>query len=697
MSERNRLAGEPSPYLAQHAADPVAWYPWGPEAFAAAAEADKPMLLSIGYSSCHWCHVMARESFRDPAVAALLNAEFVSVKVDREERPDVDAVYLAAVQVMTGSGGWPLTVIATPTGRPFFGGTYFPPEDGLGAPSFRRVLDAMVVAWRTRRADVEAAAADLASALVRLGAAPTPLDDAVAADALVATGTRRLRQLEDADEGGFGGAPKFPAHEAVRLLLASPDEVDRAVALRALDAMARGGVHDLLGGGFFRYAVDAAWRVPHFEKMLYDNAALLRAYARAYRLTGAERHRLAAEGIVAWLEGELRDPGGAFWCALDAEAGGREGGHYLWTRAELAAAVAGEVPNGRLDLVASGLGVPPADALPAAATPRVAVSAAELARRADVTVEEVEDLLARARRAMLAARRRRERPAADAKVLTSWNGLLVAALADAATDLERPRLVALAGEVTAALRSSVWLEGRLWHSHTAGERRVEGLLEDYAYLGLGLLALHRATLDGAHLSWALELADVVTRRFADEEGGGWFNTAADAEPLLVRPKGLVDGATPSEYVAAAELVWWAARCRSDARAEAGARAAALAAAASAAREPLALASGLALAGLQARPGREVVLVGRPGDPALAELALAARRLAGPSDLVLLVDGRVPALTRLPLLEGRLGALAGGAATAYVCVRGACRLPVATAAALAGQLGLPADAAGPPVS
>ncbi len=687
MSGRNRLAGEPSPYLRQHARDPVDWYPWGEAAFVAARAADRPMLLSIGYSSCHWCHVMARESFRDPAVAELMNHEFVNVKVDREERPDVDAVYMAAVQAMTGSGGWPLTVITTPDGEPFYGGTYFPPDDRPGMPSFRRVLTSLAAAWRDRRADVLGAAADLGTALRRLedpGFAPGEAGGAEAARAA----TARLVTMEDTENGGFGGAPKFPLHEPLRLLLEARDVAERAVALRALDAMAAGGIFDQLGGGFFRYAVDAGWRVPHFEKMLYDNAAFVRAYANAFRLTGEERYRRVALATVAWLERDLTAEDGAFYSALDAESEGEEGKYYVWTRTELEAVLGGEVA--RLAAQRYGIGWGGADGAlqrgtTASGVPRCAASLAAVAEAAATDAARAERLLEGARELLLAHRSLRPKPATDDKVLASWNGLAVGALADASVALGERRLASVAARAADAVKERLWVDGRLWHSSCAGERRVEGLLEDYAYLGLGLISLHRATLDGRQLAWALELADAVAERFADGAGAGFFSVAEGDARLIARPKGFLDGATPSENAAGAELTWWAARYRDAAAALALSEAAVAGTAAAAAEAPQALASSARLALLQSGERREVVIVG--GSRAdLLGLRGALEAVVAPGLLVLAVDPRSPAeLLRLPLLEGRLAALSGGPPRAYVCRAGACRLPVSTAVELGAEL------------
>lgn len=685
MAEPNRLAREPSPYLRQHANDPVEWYPWGDEAFARARELDRPVLLSIGYASCHWCHVMARESFRDPATAALMNAEFVSIKVDREERPDVDAVYLAAVQAVTGSAGWPLTVALTPEREPFYGGTYFPPVDRHGLPSFKRVLTSLATAWHTRRDDVVASAADLAAAVAKLSAPPVaggtePLQVAQLYEQAVG----RLVQLEDQLNGGFGDAPKFPAHEALRLLLASQALEARDVALRALDAMARGGICDQLGGGFFRYAVDASWHVPHFEKMLYDNAAMLRAYAQAAKLTGAAEYRRVAEALGDWLVRELRAPDGSYYSALDAESGGEEGRYYLWTRGELDAALAG-LPQAERDMAAERFGVLAVGPVAGANVPRLALGIDELAGRHGLTAERARADLEAARLGLLSARAERERPATDDKVLTSWNGLLIGALADAGAMLADEKLVDLATAAVSAVRASAWVDGRLWHSARGGELRMEGLLEDYAHLGLGLLRLYRTTFEARHLRWALELAAAVSARFQDPGAGGYFSTAVDAERLIARPKGFMDAATPSENAAAAELVWWAARYQDEEAGIAASTAAVAGMEEAVLQAPQAFSSSLNLMLLQATPLREVVIVGRLGTPEFTQLATALKERLRDEDLVLVIDGSDPVLAALPIASGRLTALERNEVEAFVCEGGVCQLPVRSAEALVASL------------
>ncbi|HZJ10528.1 MAG TPA: thioredoxin domain-containing protein [Trueperaceae bacterium] len=703
----NRLAGALSPYLLQHADNPVEWYPWGDEAFDAARQGDVPVLLSVGYAACHWCHVMAHESFEDPQVAAVMNELFVNVKVDREERPDVDAIYMNAVQLMTGAGGWPLTVFLTPDGQPFYGGTYFPPQDRQGMPGFPRVLAAIAEAWRERRAQVEKSAAELTSGLERMASpfaqpparpqrpANAAVELAAAADAEAAATARLLEAavsslaaMEDRPHGGFGPAPKFPPHGALQFLLTVADERALGLAVRTLDAMARGGIADQLGGGYFRYSVDGRWHVPHFEKMLYDNAQLLRAHARAFALSGDERQREAAYGIVGWLEAEMTVTGGAgaraFISSLDADSEGEEGRFYAWREDEFVATV--EAAGGDVALARAHFGVSAAGDFEGGNVLRVERTIAELAAERGLSEEEVGARLELAVRALRAARNSRVRPAADDKVLASWNGLAITALAEAGTAFADERLLEMAGDVARFVRANLWRDGRLHHVWRAGETKVDGLLEDYAFLGLGLVAYYRASLEPWALLWALEFADEVEERFRDVVGGGYFNTASDAAELLMRPKGYLDGATPSENAAAAELSWWAARYRSDREAQARALTALQGVDDGAGTAPQAFGTALRLLAMEATAEREIVLVAGADSAALAGALASVSSLVRPADVVLQLDDATHPLAQLALAEGRVAGEVQGYLTAYVCSGGVCDLPVHDATELTRLLG-----------
>jgi uncharacterized protein YyaL (SSP411 family) len=553
----NALAAESSPYLRQHAENPVDWLPWGPRALARAREQDQPLLVSIGYSSCHWCHVMERESFEDPRTAALMNESFVCVKVDREERPDVDALYMEAVQGMTGQGGWPLNVFLTPEQLPFYGGTYFPPDPRPGMPAWTQVLQAIADAWSERREEIRAGGVRLRERLSG-GALLTPSSrpiDARALDAAVA----RLRESFDEQNGGFGGAPKFPQASVLEFLLAGrlapgtaegadPGAADGAqMALQTLRAMAAGGIHDQLGGGFARYSVDASWTVPHFEKMLYDNALLARAYLHGFQACGERGLLEVCRDTLDWALREMRGPEGGFYSALDADSEGVEGRFYTWTLAELrhllgedaeeAIAWFGVTEQGNFQdphHPAPGLNVLQDRSFGEDLPPRRREAHARIGAR------------------LLGARELRERPGLDDKRLTSWNALMIAALADAGAALQEPRYTDAAVRcATFVLRDLRDQRGRLLRTYSRGSAKIDAYLEDHAFLLEALIVLFEATCDENWLQQATALAEVTIARFADPERGGFFSTASDAEALAARRKDLDDAPIPSGASSAA--------------------------------------------------------------------------------------------------------------------------------------------------
>ncbi len=558
----NRLAHATSPYLRQHAHQPVDWYPWGDEAFAKARAEDKPIFLSIGYAACHWCHVMARESFEDPAIAALLNAHFVPVKVDREEHPDVDKVYMEAVTAMTGHGGWPLTVFLTPEGEPFYGGTYFPPEPRHNLPGLRDLLRALADAWQHDRERVLAAARDARQHVTTaLSAAVNPqagryrLHTGLAEQAVAA-----LHQRYDARYGGWQRKePKFPQAAIIEFLLRMGQRghpMARHMALHTLALMARGGMYDILGGGFHRYSVDHLWRVPHFEKMLYDNALLARVYLYAYLLSGEEGYRRVAQETLDFVLREMAHPEGGFYASLDADSQGREGAFYLWTRDEMQAVL--PTDDAALFAAAYGLDGPPNFEGRAYVLQRQASDKA-LADRFGLTPAQVGERLARARAALQAARAQRPRPAVDDKVLVGWNGLMVWALAEAAGYLGRADYLAAAQRTATALEQAAadlghWPRG--WHQGRALPRPA--YLQDRAAWGLGLLALYRADGDPRWFRAAEAQMQAIQRDFADP-AGGWFDVAVGVSTPLVRPKTWDDGAVlGGQSLAAALSLQWAA-------------------------------------------------------------------------------------------------------------------------------------------
>ncbi len=548
----NRLADESSPYLRLHAGNPVDWYPWGDEAIARARAEGKPIFLSVGYSTCYWCHVMERESFSDPAIAAELARDFVSVKVDREERPDLDEIYMLATQLLAGQGGWPNSLFLTPELAPYFAGTYFPPDDRWGRPGFRHVLASMAHAWKERRAEVEEQAAELVAAMRRHLAESPPWNGPLAGDRPLEQGLSGLRSRFDPTWGGFGGAPKFPSAANLWLLAeVAGERPDAAMMLQAtLDAMARGGLQDQLAGGFHRYATDREWRVPHFEKMLYDNGLLLELYAREHARTGDPEARRVALATAAFLEREMQAPEGGFWSAIDAETDGHEGAYYVWTRREIAEAIGEEGAA----FLAPLLGFHDAPFFEGERyvlhLPRpLAVQARERRLTREELLAEIEPLA----RELLAARGERRRPATDDKVLADWNGVAIAGLAIAGERLGEPALVARAAGaasfVLAALRGE---DGSLRHVWRAGRATIPAFLSDYVFLVRALLCLFESSGERRWRDEALRLAGEQELRLGSP-AGGYFN-AAPAEDLLFRPKELFDGALPAANGVAA-LNW----------------------------------------------------------------------------------------------------------------------------------------------
>jgi uncharacterized protein YyaL (SSP411 family) len=539
----NALAQETSPYLRQHAANPVDWLPWGPVALARARAEDKPLLVSIGYSACHWCHVMERESFEDPRTAAVMNESFVCVKVDREERPDIDAIYMEAVQGMTGHGGWPLNVFLTPEQLPFYGGTYFPPDARQGMPAWTQVLQAIAESWEQNREEIRAGGERLRGRLSG-GAQLTPATeppDKRALDQAVAT----LAEIFDARHGGFGRAPKFPQAPVLELLLLRDD--GRTMALTTLHAMAGGGIHDQLGGGFARYSVDATWTVPHFEKMLYDNALLARAYLHGWRASGDERLRDVCVDTLDWTLREMRGPEGAFHSALDADSEGVEGRFYVWTVAELR-----DVLGDDADAAIEWLGVTAQGNFQDPHHPEPGLNV--LTDRGDGRTPDRETRQ-RIRERLLATREERVRPALDDKRLTSWNALMVCALADAGAALggDAGRRYLDAAVACAEFLQTVMRDdrGRLLRTYNDGHAKIDAYLEDHAFLLEALIALFEATCEERWFHQAVALADEMITRFADPEQGGFFSTAVDGEALIVRRKDLEDSPIPSGSSSAA--------------------------------------------------------------------------------------------------------------------------------------------------
>jgi uncharacterized protein YyaL (SSP411 family) len=661
----NRLAGETSPYLLEHAGNPVDWYPWGEEALTRARTENKPILLSIGYSACHWCHVMARESFEDPKTAALMNRDFVAIKVDREERPDLDQVYMRAVQGMTGSGGWPMTVFLLPDGTPFYAGTYFPPSDRFGMPSFTRVLGAIADAFTQRPADVQETAAQVRDFLNRPS---VPLAAGELTPALLDEAAARLERDFDPIHGGFGGAPKFPQPMLVEFLLRSHVRTGQAAALemamQTLRAMAAGGIYDQLGGGFHRYSVDDVWLVPHFEKMLYDNALLARAYLDAWQLTRDPALRRVAEETLAFVQRELTSPDGGFYSSLDADSDGEEGRFYVWTPRELEAA----------------LGVDEARALSRALDVTDAGNFEGRSILHPVDSGAI-DLLDAARDRLMAVRARWVRPHRDDKVIAGWNGLMLRAFADAGRVLDRPNLVATAETNARFLLSQMRHGGRMRRSYKDGRAPLAGYLEDQAAVADGLLSLYEATFDPGWLEAVRGLLTEMLTAFWDEAGGAFFDTAADQERLVVRPQDVTDNAIPSGTSLAVDVLLRAGMLLGEPSWIERARSTLGRLAPTAAKAPLAF--GRLLAALDFELGRplELAVVGQPGDPTTVRFLDVIRARFLPNRLVAVAPaGDDPSI---PLLADRHAV--DGKPTAYLCEGFTCQVPTTDPAELARQL------------
>jgi uncharacterized protein len=646
----NRLAAETSPYLLQHADNPVEWYPWGEEAFGRARAEDKPILLSVGYSACHWCHVMEHESFEDEDTARLMNERFVCIKVDREERPDVDGLYMEAVVSLTGHGGWPMTVFLTPDRKPFFGGTYYPPEPRFNMPSFQQVLLAVSEAYRSRRGQLEQVADQIVEA-IRQGSERRPSNEPLTSELLVRA-VSELRAQFDPVHGGFGGAPKFPASSTLEFLLRTERDDALEMVVKTLDEMAAGGMYDVVGGGFHRYSVDELWLVPHFEKMLYDNALLAATYLHAWLVTGAPRFRTVVEETLDYLVRELRLPDGGFASAQDADTDGVEGLTYTWTPEEVAAVLGEEHPewlqpfeHGRFVV----RGEVPADG----------------------------------KRSLLAVRAKRVQPERDDKVLTAWNGLALGALAEAGRALGREDYLDVARSLGEFLLGPLSeRSGRLYRTYREGVAKIDAYLEDYVNVANGLLELHWATGDLRWLDESRRLADLAVELFADSERGGFF--VDPANDLVARRKEFDDHPTPSGNSMAAFVLLRLARIYGDAELERRAVGVFRLARAYIERAPSAVGHLLCALAVHFSPPREIAVVGRSDE-------LRAAVLTGfqPNTVFAFADEPTDAV---PLLAGK--ELVDGKPAAYVCSNFACQRPVTDPREL--EPAAPASPSGSPI-
>ena len=672
----NRLADEKSPYLLQHADNPVEWYPWGPEALDKAQRENKPILVSIGYSACHWCHVMAHESFEDETTARVMNENFVNIKVDREERPDVDSIYMEAVQALTGQGGWPLNVFLTPDGRPFYGGTYFPSAPRHGMPSWSQVLEGVAETYRARRDDVEHNAATLTDHIWRSQRLEQS-SDLLSPDLLRIAYERTTAQF-DWSNGGFGGAPKFPQPISLEFVLRVSRRYDdlraREFAGFTLDQMAAGGIVDQLGGGFHRYSVDRGWVVPHFEKMLYDNALLARVYLHGFQVTREPAYRMVVEQTLDYILRDMRSPGGGFYSAEDADSEGVEGKYYVWTLEEV------ERVLGQADAQIAALryGITAEGNFEGKTILTRAVPVDEIAARTGSTAHEVDEILTRARERLLEARSERVRPAKDTKILVSWNALAVRALAEAGRVLDRADYLQAAARATEFLLEELCPEGRLVRSYQDGVSDIPAFLEDYAFLVEALLALYETAFDARYLRLSRELVDEMAERFWDEADGGFYDVAADAQDLIVRPRAMFDNPIPSGNSAATAALLRLQALTGDTLYESRALPAIRRARDLMVQAPLGFSHLLSALDFYLSPQMQVAIVGDPDEVETQRMVRAVYERYLPTAVV-----AVGPPDSAPLLSGRTRV--GGLPTAYVCEHFNCKMPVTEVEALAGQL------------
>ncbi len=682
----NRLVDETSPYLLQHAHNPVDWYPWGEEALARAQAENKPILLSIGYSACHWCHVMAHESFEDPDTAAIMNRAFINIKVDREERPDLDAIYMDAVQAMTGSGGWPMTMFLTPDGVPFYAGTYFPPTPRYGMPGFRQLLQSLASAYQQRPDDIQRSA-DQIRQMLRQAELLQPASETLSPQVL----DRAYQELAarfDARYAGFGQAPKFPPAMALEFLLRYHARTGQPHALemaeQTLSQMARGGIYDQIGGGFHRYATDERWLVPHFEKMLYDNAQLARIYALAFQVTGKPLYRQITEETLDYALREMTGAEGGFYSAQDADSEGEEGKFFLWTQAEVRELLGPDdaaLFSRYYDVTARG-NFEMKNIL------HVELPLEIVASQARVEPAHLAATIARGRTALFAARQQRVAPGLDDKVLTSWNGLMLTAFADAARILGRDdyRQVAVAAANFLLSRLRDPHSGRLLRTYKDGRAKLNAYLEDHAMLAEGLLALYQATFELRWLQEAQALADLMLAHFWDADKGGFFSTSDDHEALIARPKEVVDNAMPSANASAASVLLTLGKLLGDETYERHAVAILQLLHDGMMRAPGAFSRLLCVLDFHLAPPREIAIIGAATAPDSQALLNEVWRHYRPNTLLAVApveDKTSRAL--IPLLAGR--DQINGEATAYVCENYTCKLPVTTVNALRQQMRL----------
>jgi uncharacterized protein YyaL (SSP411 family) len=672
----NHLSESTSPYLLQHAENPVDWYPWGPEALDLARELDKPIFLSIGYAACHWCHVMAHESFEDPKTAAVMNEHFINIKVDREERPDIDSLYMDAVVAMTGQGGWPMSVFLTPDGAPFYGGTYFPPSRRFNLPSFTEILQALADKWRNDREQTLGVGKELAE---RLAATPTLLPgSAELNDKLFDHAAESLFQSYDWNEGGWGQAPKFPQPMAIEFLFRrharTNDQLALDMAAHALRSMANGGIYDHLGGGFARYSVDEKWLVPHFEKMLYDNAQLARAYLHGWQISGDRSLLKVAEETLDFMLREMRHPEGGLFSSYDADSEGDEGKYYVWSLQEIESAVDDS------EIAIAAYGLTEAGNFEGHNILYRAADVPALMTQFSLSEEQLRQRLELVRQRLLEVRRQRVAPGLDDKVLTAWNGLSLVALAEAARATEESRFLEAAQQLAAFLLENLIVDGRLLRSWRDGRAQYAAYLEDHAALGLGLLALYQADFDVRWYRAAVAQAEDILGNFADPNGG-FFDTRHDHEQLIARPKSIQDSPIPSGNTLASTLLLTLAAFEGDSRYFEPAESAIRAMAETASQHPSAFAGWLCATDFARGPQLQLAISGVLGDHQFQALNAVVSRRYLPN---LVQAGGEPETDGLPALMLERP-IQDDRATAYLCQGFACQLPTTDPDQLAEQL------------
>jgi len=682
MTTKNRLAREASPYLLQHADNPVDWYPWGPEALARARQEDKPILLSIGYAACHWCHVMEHESFENQAIAKLMNDNFVNIKVDREERPDLDQVYQLVVQLMGRSGGWPLTVFLTPDQHPFFAGTYFPPTDRFGMPGFPKLLNALTEAYRARRGEVESQAQEITQAIARTSRVAGDAGEAPGDDVLRRASRKLIARFDD-HHGGFGARPKFPNTMGLDVLLRrgiiEGDRVCAESTALALDRMRAGGIWDHLRGGFHRYSTDERWLVPHFEKMLYDNALLLRLYADGARAFGAPRYADTAREIVTYLFAEMRDASGGFYASQDADSEGHEGKFFVWTLSDLKAAI-GDAPRA-YDVARLHFGITEEGNFEESGATVLSAHRPidRVAAVLEIAVSDAEQALGEARRRMLAYREKRPRPLRDDKVLASWNGLLIGALAEAGRALGEPSWLDAAAKAFAALKEGLMRDGRVGRYLMNGKDPSgrPGFLDDQAYAGNAALDLYEATGEPRYLEDALAICRAMIDHHWDKADAGFYFTADDADPLIARTKDAFDQAIPSGASMAALLCLRLGTLSDPALLEAGEKQL-LRMAKMALENPFGMSQAVLGLDRLVHGSTDVVLVGARSSTATQALVDVVFRRYLPNRTVAVIDPADPASAKAAavLAEGKTGR--DDMTVAYVCRGRTCSAPITSA-------------------